>query len=99
MNNVQVRFSIGTSGRDGWRCCACNNFHPRFDRCVEHTGTDGASRPSPRNGFTTCFALFPENGSFASVACASYHKLGASTGQVLGDLPVVLFCRIWRGDI
>src|SRR3954463_1251134 len=45
----------------------------------EHTGTGGASRPSLRNGFTACFALFAENGSFASVACASLRKLGAST--------------------
>ena len=34
----------------------------------EHTGSAGASRPSLRNGFTAYFALFPENGSFASVA-------------------------------
>jgi hypothetical protein len=33
----------------------------------EHTGTGGASRPSPRNGFTAYFVLSPENGSFASV--------------------------------
>ena len=34
----------------------------------EHTGSAGASRPSLRNGFTAYFVLFPENGSFASVA-------------------------------
>jgi hypothetical protein len=34
----------------------------------EHTGTGGASRPSLRNGFTAYIVLFPENGSFASVA-------------------------------
>jgi hypothetical protein len=45
----------------------------------EHTGSAGASRPSLRNGFTAYFALFPENGSVASVACASYRKLSAST--------------------
>src|SRR5918995_6976361 len=45
----------------------------------EHTGTAGASRPSLRNGFTAYFVLFPENGSFASVACVSYRKLNAST--------------------
>jgi len=28
----------------------------------------GAFRPSLRNGFTAYFVLFPENGSFASVA-------------------------------
>ena len=45
----------------------------------EHTGSAGASRPSLRNGFTAYFALFPENGFVASVACASYRKLSAST--------------------
>ena len=39
----------------------------------------GAFRPSLRNGFTAYFVLFPENGSFASVARASYRKLNAST--------------------
>jgi hypothetical protein len=39
----------------------------------------GASRPSLRSGFTAYFVLFPENGSFASVACASYRTLNAST--------------------
>src|SRR5438270_2609303 len=34
----------------------------------EHTGQLGTLRPSPRNGFTAYFVLFPENGSFASVA-------------------------------
>jgi len=45
----------------------------------EHTGSAEASRPSLRNGFTAYFVLFPENGSFASVACASYRTLNAST--------------------
>ena len=52
--------------------CAKENAH-------EHTGSAEASRPSLRNGFTAYFALFPENGCFASVACASYRKLSAST--------------------
>ncbi|HVQ66885.1 MAG TPA: hypothetical protein VMT08_05250, partial [Bradyrhizobium sp.] len=39
----------------------------------------GASRPSLRNGFTAYFVLSPENGSFASVARASYRELSAST--------------------
>ena len=34
----------------------------------EHTGAAGSIRPSLRNGFTAYFVLFPENGSFASVA-------------------------------
>ena len=41
--------------------CANKNAH-------EHTGSAGASRPSLRSGFTACFVLSPENGSFASVA-------------------------------
>src|SRR6187551_3655170 len=41
--------------------------------CANKNGTRayraaGASRPSLRNGFTAYFVLFPENGSFASVA-------------------------------
>jgi hypothetical protein len=52
--------------------CAMENAH-------EHTGSAEASRPSLRNGFTAYFVLFPENGSFASVARASYRKLNAST--------------------
>src|SRR5215216_223667 len=45
----------------------------------EHTGQRETLRPSLRNGFTAYFVLSPENGSFASVACASYRKLSAST--------------------
>src|SRR5213075_248123 len=45
----------------------------------EHTGQRETLRPSLRNGFTVYFVLSPENGSFASVACASYRTLNAST--------------------
>src|SRR5215203_1526847 len=45
----------------------------------EHTGQRETLRPSLRNGFTAYFVLSPENGSFASVARASYRKLNAST--------------------
>src|SRR5215212_7218192 len=45
----------------------------------EHTGQRETLRPSLRNGFTAYFVLFPENGSLASVARASYRKLSAST--------------------
>src|SRR5215216_3681264 len=45
----------------------------------EHTGQLETLRPSLRNGFTAYFVLSPENGSFASVACASYRTLNAST--------------------
>jgi hypothetical protein len=37
-------------------------------RAHEHTGSAETLRPSLRNGFTAYFVLFPENGSFASVA-------------------------------
>ena len=45
----------------------------------EHTGSAGASRPSLRNGFTAYFALFPENGSFASVALKELSHLADLT--------------------
>jgi len=47
----------------------------------EHTGTDGASRPSLRSGLTAYFVLSPENGSFASVAAQGVNptQLDAST--------------------
>jgi hypothetical protein len=47
--------------------------------CTRAYRAAGAFRPSLRNGFTAYFVLFPENGSFASVARASYRKLNAST--------------------
>ncbi len=61
-------------------------LHPR-SRVPTHTAKGGtrayraagAFRPSLRNGFTAYFVLSPENGSFASVACASYRTLSAST--------------------
>ena len=37
----------------------------------EHTGTDGAFRPSLRNGFTAYFELSLVNGSFATIAALS----------------------------
>ena len=45
----------------------------------EHTGSAGASRPSLRNGFTAYFVLFPENGSFASVARNALSRLEGLT--------------------
>jgi hypothetical protein len=53
-------------------------LHPR-SRVPTHTAKGGtrayraagAFRPSLRNGFTAYFVLFPENGSFASVACGT----------------------------
>src|SRR5438552_3762417 len=51
----------------------------RITKCTRAYRAAGAFRPSLRNGFTAYFVLFPENGSFASVACASYRTLNAST--------------------
>src|SRR5207244_11416175 len=75
-------FALSFRGRREYRVLAA----PEVSRAIcanktahEHTGTAGASRPSLRNGFTAYFVLFPENGSFASVARASYRKLNAST--------------------
>src|SRR5690242_4395833 len=45
----------------------------------EHTGTAETLRPSLRNGFTAYFVLFPENGSFASVARKRLSLLAALT--------------------
>jgi len=39
----------------------------RITICTRAYRAAGASRPFLRNGFTAYFALFPENGSFASV--------------------------------
>ena len=49
------------------------------ERAHEHTGSAEAFRPSLRSGLTVYFVLSPENGSFASVACAPDRKLSAST--------------------
>src|SRR6478609_5859135 len=66
-------------GRSG-ACCtrdlACDLRKQKGTRAYRAAG---AFRPSLRNGFTAYFVLFPENGSFASVACASYRTLNAST--------------------
>jgi len=40
----------------------------RKQKCTRAYRYSGAARPSLRNGFTAYFVLFPENGSFASVA-------------------------------
>src|SRR4249920_2615176 len=66
-------------GRPG-ACCtrglACDLRKQKGTRAYRAAG---ASRPSLRNGFTAYFVLSPENGSFASVARASYRELSAST--------------------
>jgi hypothetical protein len=67
--SIDARATLTPMGKTG---CAP---HPRSRVLLriardahEHTGSAGASRPSLRNGFTAYFVLFPENGSFASVA-------------------------------
>ena len=71
--------SVRAQGRPGarrTRGLVCN-----ADReCAhEHTGSAEASRPSLRNGFTAYFVLFPENGSFASVARTTLSHLADLT--------------------
>src|SRR5213075_3607097 len=66
-------------GRPGACCTRGLACDLRKQNCTRGYRAAGAFRPSLRNGFTAYFVLFPENGSFASVACASYRKLSAST--------------------
>jgi len=75
-----VRRAQGRPGARRTRGLACQCTWQKAAH--EHTGSAGASRPSLRNGFTAYFVLFPENGSFASVARASYRKLNASTAAL-----------------
>ena len=62
----------------------------------EHTGTAETLRPSLRNGFTTYFVLFPENGSFASVAFEKlrFSGLNASTAALEPHDFTVRFQRV-----
>ena len=71
MPEVCISFALNHEGAGKTGCAP----HPRSrvqyaqsKSAHEHTGSAGASRPSLRNGFTAYFVLFPENGSFASVA-------------------------------
>src|SRR5213075_1485503 len=66
-------------GRPGACCTRGLACDLRITKCTRAYRAAGAFRPSLRNGFTAYFVLFPENGSFASVACASYRTLNAST--------------------
>ncbi|WP_247513044.1 hypothetical protein, partial [Bradyrhizobium sp. 157] len=69
--------------------CAKGNAH-------EHTGPAETLRPSLRNGFTAYFVLFPENGSFASVAREKLAPLGlnASTAAPEPHDFTVRFLRV-----
>src|SRR5215218_10415747 len=66
-------------GRPGACCTRGLACDLRKQNCTRAYRAAGAFRPSLRNGFTAYFVLSPENGSFASVACASYRTLNAST--------------------
>src|SRR5439155_27052102 len=66
-------------GRPGACCTRGLACDLRKQNCTRAYRAAGAFRPSLRNGFTAYFVLFPENGSFASVACASHRTLSAST--------------------
>jgi hypothetical protein len=60
---------LNAYGEDRVRAAPAVSCAMSTRKCAhEHTGSAGASRPSLRNGFTACFVLSPENGSFASVA-------------------------------
>src|SRR5213080_4537054 len=66
-------------GRPGACCTRGLACDLRKQNCTRAYRAAATLRPSLRNGFTAYFVLFPENGSFASVACASYRTLNAST--------------------
>src|SRR5256885_3608781 len=66
-------------GRPGACCTRGLACDLRKQNCTRAYRAARTLRPSLRNGFTAYFVLFPENGSFASVACASYRTLNAST--------------------
>src|SRR5215207_7526685 len=66
-------------GRPGACCTRGLACDLRKQKCTRAYRAAGAFRPSLRNGFTAYFVLSPENGFLASVACASYRTLNAST--------------------
>ena len=55
-------------GRPGACCTRGLACDLRKQKCTRAYRAAGAFRPSLRSGFTAYFVLFPENGSFASVA-------------------------------
>src|SRR5438094_6841698 len=55
-------------GRPGACCTRGLACDLRKQNCTRAYRAAGAFRASLRNGFTAYFVLFPENGSFASVA-------------------------------
>src|SRR6186997_3133855 len=82
-----LHFRLPSENSEGAGKTGCL-LHPRsrvrfaLDKTAhEHTGQRETLRPSLRNGFTAYFVLFPENGSFASVATQEINpaQLNAST--------------------
>src|SRR5438034_4336411 len=69
-------------GRPGACCTRGLACDLRKQNCTRAYRAAETLRTSLRNGFTAYFVLFPENGSFASVACASYRTLSASTAAL-----------------
>src|SRR4029434_6554642 len=65
-------------GRPGACCTRGLACELRYRKCTRAYRAAGAFRPSLRNGFTAYFVLFPENGSFASVAPRSFRSLRTS---------------------
>jgi len=61
-------FDQRAQGRPGACCTRGLACDLRKQKCTRAYRAAGTLRPSLRNGFTAYFVLFPENGSFASVA-------------------------------
>src|SRR5213593_4296527 len=72
-------FETEGAGKTG--CLLHPRSRVRFAQTKLHTSIQGSgSIPAfPARWLTAYFVLFPENGSFASVARASYRTLNAST--------------------
>src|SRR5882757_10672983 len=78
-------------GMPGARCARSRACRVESTR-VSHHGHTGITRHSPRNGFTVSFVISPVIGFLATVACASSHRLDAST---VTSGPHDLAVRIW----
>src|SRR5437016_3916235 len=72
---------LRAQGRPGACCTRGLACDLRKQKCTRAYRAAGAFRPSLRSGFTAYFVLFPENGSFASVAPKKLasQELSAST--------------------
>jgi hypothetical protein len=75
---LEIQRAQGRPGACCTRGLACDLRKQNGTRAYRAAG---AFRPSLRNGFTAYFVLFPENGSFASVAAQEINptQLNAST--------------------